>query len=93
MKRLVLHSLTMGLLVGLPASHLLWSAPPAGRKTTVCHVSADDGVAFPINVAVRALPAHLRHGDCELAEGQTCEFDEVNGIAVCATPEPPPETP
>jgi hypothetical protein len=93
MKRLVLHSATLALLAGLPASHFLWSAPPAGRKTTVCHVSLDAGRAFPISVAVRAVPAHLRHGDCELAEGQTCGFDDVTGIAVCTTPEPPPPTP
>lgn len=89
MKRLLLHSVTLALLAGLPASHWLWSAPPAGRKTTVCHVSKGEGIAFPISVATRALPAHLRHGDCELAEGQTCSFDEMAGIAVCTTPEPP----
>jgi hypothetical protein len=90
MKRLLWFSTVAGLLVSIPASHLLWSAPPAGRKTTLCHVSQDEGTAFVIRVGNAAVPAHLRHGDCVLEEGQECLYDDVEGIAVCATPEPEP---
>lgn len=92
MKRLVLHAATIAVLVGLPASHLVWSAPPGGKKAkaTLCHVSGDEGTVHVISVSERAVPAHLRHGDCVLSEGQTCSYDDVNGIALCTTPEPPP---
>ena len=91
MKRLLMLSTVAAMLVSIPASHLLWSAPPAGRKTTLCHVSRDEGSAHVIRVGNPAVPAHLRHGDCILEEGQECLFDDVEGIAVCAVPEPDPE--
>lgn len=91
MKRLAMLSVIAGLVVGLPASHLVWSAPPGGKKakTTLCHVAAGEGKTVVITVAPAAVNAHLRHGDCVLSEGQTCSFDDVNGIAVCTTPTTP----
>jgi hypothetical protein len=91
MKRLAWHLAIGGLMVGLPATHLVWSAPPGGKKmkTTLCHVAKDEGKTVVITVAPAAVNAHLRHGDCVLSEGQECSFDDVNGIAVCTTPEPP----
>jgi hypothetical protein len=88
MKRFLMLSSVAGVLIGIPVSHQLWSAPPAGRKTTLCHVDQDEGTAHVIRVGNPAVPAHLRHGDCVLEEGQECSFDDVNGIAVCAVPEP-----
>jgi hypothetical protein len=90
-KRLLRFCTVAGLLLGIPLSHLVWSAPPAGRKTTVCHVSRDEGTAFAIRVANQAVPAHLRHGDCVLEEGQECLYDDLEQVAVCLTPEPEPE--
>jgi hypothetical protein len=93
MKRLAWHAMIGGLLVGLPASHLVWSAPPGGSKrppkTTLCHVSRGDGMTVVISVGAPAVNAHMRHGDCVLSEGQECSFDDVNGIALCTTPTTP----
>lgn len=54
------------IILGLVAVPLIAAAKPAPEKTEICHVTGDGGT-HTITVSEKALPAHLAHGDEELA--------------------------
>jgi len=51
-------------------------------KVTICH-KADDGKYVQITVSTRALPAHLKHGDCAADDGVACTVDGCDADLGC----------
>ena len=69
--------------------HAQAQGQPAADKQLICHVSDDQG-AHIIEVALPAVPAHLRnHGDCIINStnrdliGQPCDPTDANNDDIC----------
>ena len=85
MKRLLGLLVVIGMLVGLPLSHLaLAKGKPDNTPTTICHQSPDveeeSGGLFTgvvITVPRHTADKHIeRHGDCE-------DFEEEGNLCIC----------
>ena len=52
-------------------------------RVTICHHGDDEGIWKAITVSDRALPAHLRHGDCQIDDGVGCTTDSCDAELGC----------
>jgi len=93
MWRLMAVFVALAAMVALTMVHGTVYAQPNGRpaadKQLICHVSDDNG-AHIIEVALPAVPAHLRnHGDCLINStdrtliGQPCDPTDANNDDIC----------
>jgi hypothetical protein len=69
--------------------HAQAQGKPAADKQLICHVTDDNG-AHIIEVALPAVPAHLReHGDCLINStdrsliGDSCDPTDANNDDIC----------